>query len=284
MMLFNRTATLAIGGQDLKLRTVFEIEKEMSPQGGRLDVKIYNLSRDSQNALEVGNQKQYLELSAGYNGINKLIFSGPIYYAETRRDGADIITTCQAFPGATAAQTYARIAGASSCYEIYLAVVNALKPRGVVQGKISPAIIATLKGATFAAKHSDIDTTSGLMNKICRQTKLKWNTLDQQLNLYSDKEYQDQEMIQLDKKSGMLGLPSKTQEGNYKVTSLLNADLEPGKHVRVVSEEFPVHGDLYIIKATHRGDSYPLEPGAKWETEIEAANVGTQPGFVLGGS
>jgi hypothetical protein len=295
MMDFNRTASLVIGTEVLNLRVIFDIEKEMTANGAsKCEIKIYNLSPEHLAQIEVGTQKQQLTLSAGYNGANKMLYSGPIFYAHTDQVGPDKITTCQMLPGAIAlSAVFVKISGASSAWEVYQAVLNAFLTFGVSKGHLSTTVSpgaapgtkpvrTILQGLKYRAKYSNMDTAAGFMNEITRWAKLRWNIENNQLNVFADGEYQDAEIIQLDESSGMLGIPSKTQEGNYKVKALLDGDLNPGRRIRVVSKTFPVNGDLRIIKTTYAGDTHPLDPGADWYAEVEGSNIGTAPGFSIG--
>lgn len=285
MISFNRTASLVIGSELLGLRVVFDIEKEMTANGAsKCEIKIYNLSQAHLNEIEQGTQNQQLVLSAGYNGLNKMLYSGPIFYAHTELSGPDSVTTCQMLPGAIALGTvFVKVAGANTAWDVYRAVVNAFKPYGVAQGHLSAGVQQAFQSSKYQARYSDVDTAAGLMDKITRWAGLRWNTVDNQLNVYSDNEYQDSEIILLNKDTGMIGIPSKTQEGNYKVKALLNGDIVPGKRVRVQSLRFPVSGDLRVLKTTHSGDSHPLDPGADWYVELEGAVLGTAPGFTEAG-
>ena len=276
MKLFNRTASLILGTELLGIRASFNIEAEMSAQTAtKAEIKLYNLSPQHLNQIEVGQQNQKIQLSAGYGGQQKLIYRGPIFYAESALVGADTITTCQMNPGALGqTAVFVSIQGAKSSYDILKIVLNQYSKYGIAKGHISPAVIQILQGGGYSS-FSDLGLASRFMDQITRRHGLRWNCHNEQINIFNKDEHEDPEMVLLNSESGMIGIPSKTQEKSYKVRSLLNADLVPGKKVRVQSNVYPIKGDLKVIKTTHVGDT--LE--GDWYTEIEGVVVGTTPGF-----
>lgn len=270
---------IVYGDLELSLRVQFNIDKEMTENGaGKCEVKIFNPSKEHLAEFESDTGEKLLTVYAGYDGINKMLFTGKVLFAITEQSGPDIIVTCQMVPGQKALTgTYLKVENATTDGQILQAVLNSLRTAGgVVKGHISSAVMAALD----AGKHSgfsDIGTTAKFLNLITKRHKLRWAIHNNELNIYSAGEYEAPEMIQVDAESGMIGIPSKTQTNQYKVRTLLNGDIVPGRRIRVESKVHPLKGDLKVIKVTHVGDT--LE--GDWYSDAEGLIIGKEPGFVL---
>lgn len=284
MEYLNRTFSLVLGTAQIAtqvgVRVKFEIEKEMTSQGAsKSQLEIYNLSESNIRSLENNASNYTIIFSAGYSDQNKQILNGTIMYAETERKGPDLVTTLQILPGSAArTAAFVSINKAQSDYQIYQACLQALAPYGIAQGYFSPAVRSILEDAQYSSPHSDFGPVSRIMDLLARKNGLNFNTSDNQVNLFLPSETEDSSLFLLSSQTGMVGVPSKMQDGNYKVVSFLNGDIVPGKLLRVQSTDFPINGDLKVLKSTFKGDTWE---GNEFYVEVEAALIGTQPGFVL---
>jgi hypothetical protein len=278
MLQFNRSVACILGDELLDLRVGFSVEKEMTDDStSKASIKLYNLSPMHRQLVETQAKNQRVRLSVGYGGQNKLLCDQAVNYADTARVGADIITTLEMWGGQEGRSTvFAAISGAVNDYQILQVVLNAFNNYGFCRGHISDSVIAKLKANTHRG-FSESGTASKFMGMITKRAGLRWNTHNKQINIFDKDEYEDAEMVLLNKDTGMLGVPSKMQQsGGYKLRALLNAELTPGKMVRVQSSLFPIHGDLKIIKSAFTGDS--LE--GDWYVDLETIVLGHDPSFV----
>ncbi len=281
MLLFNRTASLTVGNVVFNVRLNFNIEKEMTTTGGKAEIKAYNLSKNHRNSVEddkAKNRKIYL--SAGYDGQNKLIYAGSIFFAHSEREKADIITTFETLPASVALQqAFLKISGNIDDYGIYQQCLQALAPFGGIKGHLSGAAQKALKAGIYSKGFADSGTVSKFMDMITKRHSLKWNISREALNIFAKGEFEDQQEVLLSSDTGMIGFPSKVAANNYKAKSLLNPEMEPGRRVKLISKQLKLPGDLKVIKSVHVGDT--LE--GDWYTEIEANVLGFGPNFTGAG-
>jgi hypothetical protein len=265
-----RTAQLVMG--DLlfngHLNFSIEVQQEGNYNPANCSIKAYNLTTEHRKWLDV--KKRDLHLSAGYNGQNKIIFGGTVFYIENARDGADIVTTFHSQCGLPAVnQAAVSISGALDDYQIYQACANVLSAFGVVKGHLSASVIQMFQNGRHSKGFTDLGYTSKFLATICKDHGLRWNIsgLPPALNIYNKGEYEDSQTIVLSSESGLIGTPTLTiQDGVYSVKALLNAELSPGRRVKVVSRELSLPSDIKISKSVHSGDT--LE--GDWFTTFEA--------------
>src|SRR5690606_16041429 len=130
------------GGTNLHdIKIAFSITKNISSTQNAAEIRIWNLSESSRNAL--GKELDDITLEAGYlppegGGNVGIIFKGQIRDVEHRREGNDILTymTCgegdKAFRGATIAKTYpAGTEGKDVVEDIY----KELEAEGITRGE-----------------------------------------------------------------------------------------------------------------------------------------------------
>ncbi len=275
MLLFLRTAKLTVGNVVFEGRVSFSIEKM---QGGAApcELKAYNLTQVHRNSFEDRPANALtIYLSCGYGGLNKLIYAGSVLYTESLRQGADIITSFHCSTAVPAMHRAAlSLSGQLTDLDVYRRCLNALAPFGISKGMLSARVESLLGAGTYARGYAEIGYTSKFLDDICKRSNLSWGIDgDNELNIHSPDEFGDSEEILLSATSGMIGFPTKTQiAGCYKVRALLNAELRPGKKIRVTSQQLKLPGDVRIIKATHVGDT--LE--GDWYTDVEAMDLHTQ--------
>ncbi len=275
MLLFIRSAVLTIGNVVFNGRISFSIEKM---QGGSspCEIKAHNLTQAHRNSFEDRPANALtIYLSCGYGGVNKLIYAGNVLYTESLRQGPDIVTSFHCSSAVPAMHRAAlSLSGHMTDLDVYQRCLGALANFGVSRGLLSPAVQSLLSSHSYARGYAEIGYTSKFLDDICKRSGLSWGIDgDNELSIHSPNEFGDNEEILLSASSGMIGFPTKTQvAGCYKVRSLLNADLRPGKKIRIVSQQLKLPGHIRLIKATHVGDT--LE--GDWYTDVEAMDLHAQ--------
>ncbi len=275
MLLFLRSAVLTIGNVAFEGRVTFNIEKM---QGGAApcEIKAHNMTQAHRNSFEDRPANALtIYLSCGYGGVNKLLYAGTVLYTESLRQGPDIVTSFHCSAAVPAMhRAVLSLSGQLTDLDVYQRCLTALAPFGISKGMFSPTVESLLGGGTYARGYAEIGYTSKFLDDICKRGGLAWGIDgDNELNIHSPKEFGDSEEIVLSATSGMIGFPTKTQiAGCYKVRALLDAELRPGKKIRVISQQLKLPGDIRIIKATHVGDT--LE--GDWYTDVEAMDLHAQ--------
>lgn len=288
MIQFNRVAqlVLAVPGlqQVVTLRTAFTIEKEMTSQGAsKAEIKIYNMSALHVQFAQAVGQNLQITLSTGYSydgqdNVSQL-FTGLVNYVTNERQGPDQITIFEMLPGSIPlGNVFVSFAGVQSDWDIYLAVVNACKPFGISRGHLSAAVQSILQQKGVYQKGlSECGTAAKLMDLICNRHNLRWNSDSLNLSIFNPKEFETPTVVILSGPSaqypngtGLVGIPSKMQDGNYKIKALLNPDITPGAQILVTSVQAGLANQPFKVwKVTYTGDTLKGD----WYVEAEC----TQP-------
>lgn len=274
MQLFLRAGYVLINERRFETRLNFTIERTQGGiAAGETNIAIYNLTQASrawiENVRRAATKKVFL--FAGYQQDTRLIFSGEYFYAWTERKGPDLVTTLQSISGLSLFQrAHMEFSGFNNAYQVYNAIVAKLATFGLVAGYMSPKVQSLLTNAVYTKPYADSGAVTRVLDNLVRRFKLKWSVDSGQLNIYDPSDYEDQSEFFLSSDTGMVGFPSKTDQGGWKVSSLLNPELVPGKKVLVRSKEFKADTELKIVKLTHVGDTLEGE----WRTELELATKG----------
>lgn len=259
------------------LRIVFKIEKTLEKNPNNALIEIYNLNPASHAVIE--QKKNSIRLSAGYGDSAKDIFIGDVATVTTKRSGSDIITSIEAADGLLAYQSkeldvaFAPGAKAGTILDQLVGAFGLSK--GEVQGL--DANDQYLNGVALSGKvrdHMDI-----LLGK---QPDLAWSIQDNQLQILPKGKGSTRPAILLTPETGLIGSPFKrtviTQdlakrkdgkevENGVTVKALLNADLVPGRLIRVEAQF--VKGTFKIEKVSHGGDTHAVS----YYSDIEAVNL-----------
>ena len=295
MIQFGRQAQLALitpnSNTAVTLRTVFNIEKEMTAQGAsKAEIKVYNMSAKHVQMAEQVGQNLKVVLSAGYNfgGVNnvKQLFVGLVNYMTNDRTGPELVTTFEFLPGAVQlGNVFVNVVAATSDWDVYRLIVNACQPYGITTSPPSARIQQLLQSGVYNRPWSECGTAAKLMDMICRRHYLRWSPNDNDLNLYSRDEFEASTVVNLSAPSaqfpngtGLVGIPSKMQDANYKIKALLNPDIQPGSQLVVTSPLAGLNNNSFKVwKATYEGDTLK----GPWYVEAECSLLGKSPTFAV---
>lgn len=269
MPLFDRSVQLDIIDTDglglsfKELRVKFQVDKTDRFYPNKAQIQIYNLARTSAALVEEKNH--IVRLYAGYDGKTQLIFEGDIdpKASRTEQTGADRITIIES--------------GTS-----YIKLVNERVEKAYKQGTAYNTIIKDLvKVLGVAVK--DISSLpndkifngialSGYVrdhiNDIARKFDLNWSIQDGEIQfLRKNGGANNEPIILVDSSKGLIGTPRKKATG-IEFTSLLNAQIYPGRRVQLISEN--LKGVFVPNRVWHVGDS---QVNDDFYTIVEAADA-----------
>lgn len=291
--LFNRAVQVSVGeknGDGIQirgLRVTFNIEKSLEEQPNNSRIQIYNLSERSRAIIE--DRKTAIILEAGYgqwvgdgntnterfNGNLKKIFVGDVARVRTEKNGPDIVTSIEAGDGEVSYNN---------------SKMNASYAPGTRAGQVLDGIISSFeltKGMVSGFNVNDQFqqglSLSGLtrdhMSNLANRQGLEWSIQDNQLQILRPGDGTTQEAVLLNPFTGLIGSPFKDKIVNQdlltkkdgkeatsgtEAVSLLNADIRPGRYVRIESQF--VNGNFKVVKVTHEGDTH----STTWYTRLEA--------------
>ncbi|MGN6103663.1 MAG: hypothetical protein ACTHU0_01035, partial [Kofleriaceae bacterium] len=115
-----------------ELRVRFTIDRDLSKHPSRCEIEVFNLAPSTRAAVET--KPLGLELSAGHNGVNRLLFVGDVLFALSEQKGPNWITKIQV---GDASRAYAR-ARVSRSYRGGTSIKTALRDLAKTMGARLP--------------------------------------------------------------------------------------------------------------------------------------------------
>jgi hypothetical protein len=213
-------------------RIRFNVEKEQTATANKAKITLYNVNQESRNFFE---QKDLIIfLKAGYAGNVSTIFFGDIMERVTSRAGADITTMLECGdqeqilatanvqiglgPGATNLQAFSAAESAIG-----------LKIPALQKSKIPTKQFRN--GFSFSG------TAQELLRKLTEEINFRFSIQDGEIQVLSELGNDGDEAVLISPETGLIGFPTKTQEG-IRFVSLLNPGLRPGRRCKVESKQF----------------------------------------------
>lgn len=282
-LLYGRNVQISVGQRGKPallitgLRMVCKIEKTLEKTPNNTQIEIYNLSDKSRAVFEQKNAA--IRVRAGYGDRVKDIFIGDIGSVVTKRTGADIITQVEAQDGLLAYQSKEADLSFGAGAKIGTILDQLVGAFGLTKGEVQGLDTEDqyLNGVSFSGKvHKHIDT---LLEK---QPQLSWSIQDNQLQILPKVKASTRPAVLLTPETGLIGSPFKRvvlnqdiakkqsgadAENGAKVKSLLNADIVPGRLIRVEAQFMT--GTFKVEKVTHEIDTH----GTSYYSDIEAVVV-----------
>lgn len=261
---FGRVCQLILGkdGKGIRitdLRMKFDIKKSSDEQPNTAKIEIYNLNPEHQSLLI----KEWadIQLLAGYEGEERLIFSGQIRTATPKIEGTDRVITIESGDGDR---------------EILRGFINKTLTAGCTSDQIVDECQAAMFGVPNAHK-DQLDTkysrgkvlsgrASDVMTKQTKQDDAQWSIQDGQMLVLKGKNTRPNAVWLISQNTGMLGSPEPTQDG-VKVRTLLNPAYLIGGVAKIDSLIY--EGGIRIESITHKGDTH----GPEWVSELEGLRI-----------
>lgn len=288
--LFNRIVKIIIGVDpatalvfDEKFRITFDVKKDSTSMANQATVSIFNLNdEDREKIKNVAHKNSELEskgqpvlpllLYAGYskNIGYELMFSGDITSVIDKNNGTDIETQISTGDGAIPLRnTFINLSFAAgiSVNSIVKQLSDELKMDISIASDYLTNNINFANGFSFTGKAKDC------MDRVIKSAGLTWHIEKNQIVIIPNDKHTTDEIILLDKTSGLIGSPEKIVEsgsnfinpGDYdgwNVKSLLRPEINPGRRIKVVSR---IANALMTVRTLeHKGDTW----SGDWFTEI----------------
>lgn len=299
-----RKASLLVGdagGQALdlsELRFHFVIQRGdlQTPNSAR--VRVYNVSRQTDQLLRSPQEFGRVVIQAGYAGNYGIIFNGTIKQVRSGRE-----STTETYLDITAADgdsayNFAVVAVSLAAGSVLDDHVNAVLPSLAAKGVTKGYVPSFASNPLPRGKIIFGDTKEALRN-IARNAQTTWSIQDGQLQMVPITAYMPGDIAVINSQTGMIGLPEQIQNG-IKVRVLLNPNIKIGSAIQIdeasiqrlelgvginqqVQNQIALNqaridrdGIYKVLVAEHTGDTR----GEDWYTEILAiaidASVSTQ--------
>lgn len=261
---FGRSCQLIVGKDGTgisisKLRISFDIMKTSGKEPNTAKIEVYNLSPEKQN--QIIEEWQDVQLMAGYEGFERMIFQGQIRSAIPRVDSVDRILTIECGDGDR---------------QVFRGFVN----KTLEKGCTASDVISECKSAMFdiGTAHADelkatysrgkvlSGRASDIMTEQCNANDAQWSIQDGEMIILQSGNVIPNAVWLINDSTGMLGSPEPTTAG-VKVKSLLNPAYLIGGLAKIESAVFS--GGIRIETMTHRGDTH----GDDWVSELDGLSV-----------
>lgn len=268
-------------GKEESLRIEFEIDKDLTQQTNKSSIKIYNLTDDSCEKIEVSDM--VCELQVGYAediGLRR-IFLGNITYSTTRRDGPDKVTELELADGQESLRDTVVSLGYSAGVSAK-AVLNDVAAQMSVTTQIAPDI----EFASYPAGFSFVGKGRDCLSRILDASGARWSIQNGTLQVIMAGSSTNVQALAFSASSGLIGSPErivkgvkrpdeeakkkrkvkkdkKAKQAGWKIKTLLAPTVNPGDLVKV--ESVTVIGWFRVESLKHKGDTH----GREWYSEME---------------
>ena len=256
-----RTAqTLNIDNLGIK----FTIKKGETSTSNSSTIEVMNLSAKNRKFVEIAPETKgqdtlkglFVELTAGYEAIQKIIFVGDAT-AKNMFDPPNWITKLTCEDGGTELRTRNFQRSYASGFPIQTVILDIVRSFNVDVGFIKPVI------TTDVVKHSMAlsDTNKNLLDKFAEQYKFKWSIQNNAIQILDKDIPLPGTAIVIGPKNGLIKSPVKTDKG-IEFETLLIPTLVPSALVQLIgNDQFP--GFLRINDAEYVGNNITGEYKAK---------------------
>jgi hypothetical protein len=241
----------------IAMRIRFEVTKNLGKEPNKCVIRLDNLSQSTRAELEKKPLKA--TLMAGHAGSPRLLFTGDITHAFSKREGTEIVTTLRvgdgfrAFAHGRMNRSYKASVSVKKVLEDCARSLNLKLPPEVEQ---SPELRQAL--ATGVSAHG---ATRDVLTRVLAPYGYNWSMQNGQLWILKDEQVKTGHIHLISSASGpLVGIPEKTVPENpkgkteIKCQTILFPELQPGQMAKLESEFLKVQFKMTDVK--HVGDSY----------------------------
>lgn len=262
----NRSWRVTVGNTDVSnLSIEFEAMRSVKHEPNTLSLKIYNLAQATRSRLENATDDLLVQLRAGYDIGDSVIFVGDARTIMTEKDGPDFITTIE---GRDGGRTYQR-ARINKSYPpgtpIRTAIVDAVDALGIGRGNVDDVDTFTLRGG--ATTFTDGGVSSGpahrVLTSLLRGSGYRWSVQNNAMQILERGRPLQRQAVRLAPGTGLVGSPTKEDRGRVTATALMLPGLDPGR--RIVLESALVSGGYEIERVVYSGQTR----GNDWYAALE---------------
>lgn len=276
MRLWKRAANLTLSGQKYDLEDFnfsFKVVHEDRPKGGQCDIKIYNLSENTRNAMQKGDP---CILNAGYQDDVGVLFAGQILEFNHKKEALDWVTSVTAIDamsewmGIHINKTYRGPISAADVLTDVLGVFglevqtkelvkNIVYPRQkLCQGKVKDVIREI---AVNDCKSRFIVRNGQVIINDPRDGINTGYILSAETGLLSAKSKKATQSVDNEDRPDKQSQEEKENEApSHEVLHLLRYDIGCADYVSVESKE--LNGEYLVISLVHEGET----KGNKWQS------------------
>ncbi len=275
--LFGRALELNLAGISVQgFSASFEVIKSLDKTQNTATVTVRNLAPSTRAALHAIGQEAVIEIRAGYEDDKELamLFRGRTRLITSAHKGTDWETTLETGDGDAA-----RTATVGKAYPAGFSTQTMIKDMVKLMKAEAGNLVSALKGQPDKPLDGTIlvhEQSDHTLSKMLNTLDLEHSWQDDGLQVLQKGGYLNASAVKLSEETGLLDAPAffgkrtvsgKTQQPTVHFTSLLNADIAPGRLCVLDSPSFS--GNCVVYKVSHSGDTH----GDEWYTSAEARTV-----------
>lgn len=238
------------------MRVRFSITKSLGKEPNKCTIKISNLSEDTRAQIE--RDRLYATLEAGYDGVARLLATGDIARAYSKReDATEIVTTLEITDGLHAFAHARMNRSYKPPIRVDRVLSDAAKSMGLTlprEAQQSPELRQALEGGI--SMHGP---TRDVLTRLLAPYGMNWSIQNGRLIILADEQVRAGEVIPVNTGTGLIDVPERTtpdkQGGKVEVKfqTLLYPEIEPGKVCRLESQMLNL--DVKVTDVKHEGDT-----------------------------
>ena len=266
MKLFRRAWRVQVGSLDAStLACKFKVQRTLAMgRAGHAEIVIYGLSPEHRREIiSAPRRRTFVELHAGYQDGQSLLFRGDLRKAVQARDGTEWSVTVTAGDGEHAIRN-ARVSRSFAAGTTLSTVVRAIADAmGVGVGNALDAFRGASLGAvgdTFPEGTLVHGLAAAELTRLCDSTRLTWSVQDGNLQVLPLGGALAREAIRLSADSGLVGAPEIVNRRTVNVKTLMIPGAVPGQ--QVVLDSAVISGVWRISEAEYVGDTHGSDWGA----------------------
>lgn len=264
---FFRTGAQITVIEDLKV--TFSIEKTLGREPNTCEVTVHNLSEGTR--AEFQEKPLKLRLEAGYDGSTSRLFSGDVYWADSKKEGTEWITRALLLDGGRAFK-WGRV---NRSFNPGVSAKDAVRELANSLGLKLPRNLDALTSLSrqFASGLTLYGTTRDALTALLDRHQLGWSIQDERLQILDAASINTDIPIVASADTGLIGTPDygpPEKRGGQPVVTvqmLLEPGAHPGGKLEVRSQS--VTGDFKMERVLHEGDTH----SEAWETTMEGKQL-----------
>ena len=272
---------IASDGTQESLRITFEIDRDLTQQTNKSNIKIYNLAPATAKKLEKADTIALLEVGYAEDIGLRRIFVGAVTSASTRQEDVDVETSLEVSDGQIAMRDTILSLGYSNGVHGEKIFNDIAVQMGLIT-YIAPDVVFP----TYSNGYSYIGKAAPCLDKICAAAGATWSIQNNVLQVILAGGNTNIKALVFAADSGLVGTPERIVEGvkrpdknaqkkrkvkkdkhekkaGWRINVLLAPTLNPGDLVKVESKY--LDGWFKIESLRHTGDTH----GQDWYTELE---------------
>lgn len=282
--LFSRIGSLSVkppnGGlvREFKgLRFTFNIEKTSEPNPNFGKFSIFNLNEESRSSLEAKDSE--ITCRAGYAGVGvntiesgflfgkdlaEILFIGQIQKngIKTERIGPDIITHLEC----ATALSKVRDSTINKSFSPGTTAITVIKEVASSMG-LNISQLQTTGTETFLNGISLSGASKTVLTNVLNRLGVQWSIQDDELHIVEPDKPTAEPAVLISSSTGLIGIPTKRQDGSIVFVSLLNPKLRPNR--AIILDTSTITGNFRARKVVHNGDF----DGGPFDSQVEATEI-----------